>query len=124
MDIGKSSHWHIICKGTGGNMGRDGGQTGGYRETVILLGTYNIRNGRNGGLDSVMRVMSQYNLDLGFFQQKKVPDRIHTCVSAGYRILSVDTPKCHRRGVAVFYWYAPHFQVEVFQLHGPNMSIF
>ena len=64
MDIGKSSHWHIICKGTGGNMGRDGGQTGGYRETVILFGTYNIRNGRNGGLDSVMRVMSQYNLDL------------------------------------------------------------
>ena len=49
-------------------MGRGGGQTGGYRETVIPFMTYNIRNGINGGLDSVMRLMSQSNLDLGLFQ--------------------------------------------------------
>ena len=42
-------------------MGRGGGWTGWYGETMILFGMYNIRNGRNGGLDSALRVMSKSN---------------------------------------------------------------
>ena len=49
-------------------MGRGRGRTEGYGETVILFGAYNIRNGGNSLLDSVLRVMSQSNLDLGLFQ--------------------------------------------------------
>ena len=40
-------------------MGSGRGWTGGYGETMILFGMYNIRNGRNGGLDSALSVMSQ-----------------------------------------------------------------
>ena len=40
-------------------MGRGGGRTVGYGETVIHFGTYDIRNGRNGGLESALRVFSQ-----------------------------------------------------------------
>ena len=105
-------------------MGRVRGWIFGYRETVILLGVYNICNGRNCLLESSLRVMSQSNLDLGLFQYTKVPNRIHTRVSAGYHVLAVDALRWHRRGVAVFYKDAPHFQFEAYQPHGPNVSIF
>ena len=49
-------------------MGRGGGRMVGYGETVILFGTYNISNGINSVLESVLRVISQSNLDLGLFQ--------------------------------------------------------
>ena len=34
----------------------------------MLFGTYNIHNIRNGGLDSVLRGISQANMDMGIFQ--------------------------------------------------------
>ena len=37
-------------------------------EVLIKFGTYNIRNGRNGGLESALRGMAQANIDLGVFQ--------------------------------------------------------
>ena len=52
-------------------MGRGGGRMGGYGETVILFGTYNISNGINSVLESVLRVMSQSNLDLGLFNRPR-----------------------------------------------------
>ena len=35
---------------------------------TIRFGTYNIRNDRNGGLESALRGVSQANMDLGIFQ--------------------------------------------------------
>ena len=45
---------------------------------MIRFGTYNIQNGRNRVLGSVVRDMAQANLDLGFFQETKVTDGVHT----------------------------------------------
>ena len=54
------------------------------RGTVpIRFGTYNIRNGRNGELESALRGMSQANMDLGIYQATKVTDSIDTRGSAG-----------------------------------------
>ena len=39
----------------------------------IRFGTYNICNGRNGGLELALRGMTQANIDLGIFQEKKIP---------------------------------------------------
>ena len=69
-------------------------------------------------------VVYQAKLDLGFFQETNVPDGIHMYMSADYRVHAVDAPRCHRGGVAIFLWDAPHFQVEAFQPYGPNMKIF
>ena len=52
-------------------------------EVPIRFGTYNIRNGRNGGMDSALRGMSQANMDLGIFQETKYTDGIYTRESAG-----------------------------------------
>ena len=58
--------------------------TGDYtkEEVPIRFGTYNIRNGRNGGLESALQGMSQANMDLGIFQETKCTDEIYTCESA------------------------------------------
>ena len=52
----KGVHCSRMCRSTGRST----------RGTVpIRFGTYNIRNGRNGGLESALRGMSQANMDLG-----------------------------------------------------------
>ena len=85
------------------------------------LGTYNIRNGRNGGLDSALRGMAQANMDLGIFQETKCTDGIHTRASAGYSVIVTDAPSRHRGGVAVFHRPSPHFAVEAVQQFGSNV---
>ena len=90
----------------------------------IMFGTYNIRNGRNGGLVSAFRGMSQANMDLGIFQGKKVTDGIYTLGSAGYSVVATDAPSRRRVRVAVFHRPEPHFAVETVQQFGPNVVNF
>ena len=69
----------------------------------IRFGTYNIRNRRNGGLESALQGMAQANMDLGIFQETKCTEGIYTRDSAEYRVVTMDGPSRHRGGVAVFY---------------------
>ena len=78
----------------------------------IRFGTYNIRNGRNWGLELALRGMAQANMDLGIFQETKCTDGIYTRESARYSVVATDAPSCHRGRVAVFYRSSPHFGVE------------
>ena len=57
----------------------------------IKFGTYNIRNGRNGGLEAALRGMDQANLDMGILQEIKITNSVYTRVSA----------RCVRRDNAV-----------------------
>ena len=87
----------------------------------IRFGTYNIRNGRNGGLESAIRGVSKANMDLGIFQEIKCTDGIYTHESAGYSVVATDVPSQHCGRVAVFYRPSPHFAVEVVRQFGPNV---
>ena len=88
---------------------------------LIRFGTYNIHNSYNGGLDSALRGISQANMELGIFQEKKVTDGIYTRGSAGYSVVATETPSQHCIGVAVFHHPALHFAVEDVQKFGPNV---
>ena len=57
-----------------------------------LIGTYNIRNARNGGLEAALRGMEQANLNMGILQETNITDRVYTRASAGYRIVATDAP--------------------------------
>ena len=70
-------------------------------EVPIKFGTYNIRNGRNGGLESALRGIAQTNIDLGVFQETKCTDGIYTRESAGYRVVATDAPSRHCGGVVI-----------------------
>ena len=83
----KRVSWSCMCRSTEKLM----------RGTVpIRFVTYNIRNGRNRGLESALREMSQANMDLGIFQETKVTDGIYTCGLAGYSVVATDAPSRHR----------------------------
>ena len=87
----------------------------------IRFGTYNISNGRNGGLEVALRGGSQAKMDLGILQETKLTDGIYTHWLAGYSVVAKDTPSRHRGGVAIFYRPAPHFAVEAVRKFGPNV---
>ena len=93
-------------------------------EVPIIFGTYNIRNGSNGGLESALRGMSQASMDLGIFQETKCTDGIYTRKSAGYRVVATDAPIRQRGGVALFYRPSPLFEVEAVQEYRPNFLSF
>ena len=78
----------------------------------IRFGTYNIRNGRNGELESALHRISQANMDLGIFQDTKCTEGIYTRQSAGYSVVATDAPSRHRGAVALFYRPSPLFAVE------------
>ena len=108
----KGNRWSGMCSRTGQPMSGT---------VLIRFGTYNICNGRNGGLESALRGMSQANMDLGIFQEKKLTDGIYTRGSAGYSVVATDTSSRHRGGVAIFHRPAPHFVVEAVQQFEPNV---
>ena len=58
----------------------------------IRFGTYNIRNGRNGGLELALRGMAQANMDLDIFQETECTEGIYTCELAEYSIVDTDAP--------------------------------
>ena len=93
-------------------------------EVPITFSTYNIRNGRNEGLESALRGMFQANMDLGILQETKCTDGIYTRESARYCIISMDAPSRHRSGVALFYRPSPLFVVEAVRQYGPNAMRF
>ena len=87
----------------------------------IRLGTYNIRNRRNIGLEAALRGVSQSNMDLGILRETKLTDGIYTFGSAGYSVVTTDAPSRHRGGVTIFHRPAPHFTVEAVRKYGPNV---
>ena len=95
-----------------------------WRQVRSVFGTYNIRNGRKGGLESALRGMSQANVDLGIFQEKKVTTGIYTRESSGYRVVALEAPSAYIGGVALFYCAAEHFFVKALQIHVANVASF
>ena len=61
-------------------------------KVLIRFGTYNIRNGRNGGLEAALRGVSHTNMDLGILKETKLTDGIYTRGSAGYSVVATDMP--------------------------------
>ena len=87
----------------------------------IRFGTYNISNGRNGGLEAAMRGISQANMDLGILQETKFTDGVYTRGSDSYSVIATDAPSRHRGDVALFYRSEPHFVVEAVENFVPNV---
>ena len=58
----------------------------------IRFGTYNIRNGQNGGLESVLRGVGQENVDVGVFQDTKLTEGIYTRKSDRDKVVATPAP--------------------------------
>ena len=105
-----------------GPLRRNRGST--EEEVPIKFSTYNIRNGRNGGLEAELRGMDQANMDLGVMQEKNITNGVYTRASAGYRVVATDAPSRHRGGIALFYREGAGFAVKEVRPYGPNVISF
>eukprot|EP00978_Attheya_sp_CCMP212_P005624 scaffold12601_cov43-Attheya_sp.AAC.1 len=98
----------------------------GEKMSTIRLASYNISNGRAGGLEAALHAMTQANVVVGVFQETKLTDGIYTQASSGYKgVLALDAPSNHQGGVALFWRDSPHWQVEAYQAYtSPNVVFF
>ncbi len=64
---------------------------------------YNIRSGRDGGVESALQAMDGIGADLGIPMETKVTDGIYTRKSSGYSIVVLNTPSTHQGGIALFW---------------------
>ena len=97
---------------------------GGRKRTLICLGSYNIRNRGNGGLDYAIRGMDQANLELGVLQDIKVKDGFYTRRSSGNIFFTIDVPSRQHVRVLVFYYTLPRFSKEALHQFGTNLISF
>ena len=91
---------------------------------MIQFRLYNIRNGRNGGLDSALRTMDQASIELGVLEETKINERIYTQELSWYRVVALDALNWHRGGVNFSYRELLHFAVKNHQKQGPNVVKF
>ena len=80
-----------------------GGGGADKKEEMIRFGSYNIRNGLNGSLESAMCGMAQVNIDLGILHETKITDIIYTRFLAGFCVVETDAPSRHRRASRFFF---------------------
>ena len=90
---------------------------------MIRFCTFNIRNGRNGGLESALCGVSQGLVYCGVLNETKLTKLFYTREYSGFLVMATEATSVHRGGIAVFYREAEHFAIEELRLHGPNFII-
>jgi hypothetical protein len=78
----------------------------------VVVATYNIRNGCNGGLESALRAMEAMEVDIGVFLESKVTSGIYTQSLSGYSVVASDAPSAHQGGIALFWRPNKSYKVE------------
>ena len=98
--------------------------SGTERSGNFRVGTYNIRSGRAGGMESALRAMDACGVDLGIFQETKLTDEYYTRNSSGYKVLATKAASAWSGGIALFYREHASFEVEEEKVWGQNVMSF
>ncbi len=69
----------------------------------VALALFNIRSGRNGGLEAALRAMDQLGVDIGFLMETKLTGGIYTRHSSGYDVLALNATSSSSGGIALFW---------------------
>ncbi len=90
----------------------------------IVVASWNIRNGRNGRLESALRAIEAMGVDIGILLETKVTGGVYTCFLSGYSIIASDAASAHQVGIALFWRSNKSYKVEDWCVHGPNVLSF
>ena len=90
-----------MCVPMGGRT-REGQGVRRWTEKMVRFGTFNIRNGRNGGLESALRGLAQGRVDCGILQETKITNRFYTRESSGFWVMAMAALSAYCGGVAIF----------------------
>ena len=86
--------------------------------TTISICTWNIRSGRNGGLESACRALDLSNVAVAVLQETKITTDAYTKLSSGYRVQASKATSFRQGGVA------SDFLLEEQRFFGPNVVAF
>jgi hypothetical protein len=87
----------------------------------LVIGTWNIQNGRNKRLETALQALGVVGVDIGFLQETKLTDGIYRRFSLDYHVLATNAVSRTQGGVALVYRALPFWQVESAVLHRPNV---
>ena len=87
----------------------------------VALASFNIRSGRNGGLEAALRAMDQLEVDIGFLMETKLTGGIYTRHSSGYDVLASNATSSSSGGIALFWRGNISYEVEETRIWGPNV---
>ena len=92
---------------------------------TLSVATWNIRSGRNGGLESACRALDSLGVDVAVLQETKLTGGIYTRLSSGYSIVATDAPSSHQGGIALA-WKddGDAFEVEATRIWHPHVLSF
>lgn len=91
---------------------------------TFSVGTWNIRDGRGGGLEAACRALEAANIDVCVLQETKISNGIHTRYSSGYYVACSVAPNPHQGGVALCYRDHAGYELEEHKFYGPNVLSF
>ena len=89
----------------------------------VALASFNIRSGRNGGLEAALRAMDQLGVDIGFLMETKLTGGIYTQHSSGYDVLASNATSSSSGGVALFWRGNISYEVEETGSGGPTLFL-
>jgi hypothetical protein len=90
----------------------------------ITVATWNIRNSRDGGLESALLAIEAMDVNLRVFLVTKLTGGIYTWNSSGYSVVASNAPSAHKGGSALFWQANKMYKVEDWRIHGPNVLSF
>ena len=92
---------------------------------TMAIATWNIRSGRNGGLEVAAQALDQMGVGVAVVQETKVMDGKHTRCTSGYKVIALSTPSWRQGGIALL-WKDENaaFKVEVARIRMTNVLTF
>jgi exonuclease III len=78
---------------------------------LIIIGTYNIRNGRAGNLEGGLREMNKMNMDIFMLTETKLANEKHTKRSFGYDVVATKSRLKAQGGAALTYRASEYWTV-------------
>ena len=91
---------------------------------LFTVTSYNIQSGRNGGLESALRVMKQMGVDCGVILETKLTKGVYTRWSSGYNVRSTHAPSKWQGGISLFWRTSGTYEIEEVEIRGPNVLSF
>ena len=87
----------------------------------VVLASFNIQSGHNGGLESALRAMDNLGVELGFLVETKLTAGIYTRFSSGYSVLTSEAPSAWQGGIALFWRDNNLYKIKETQIWGSNV---
>jgi exonuclease III len=93
-------------------------------ETTFSVVTWNIRNGRNGGIESACRALAQMKANIAVLQETKLTQGIYTRHSSGFSVVASEAPSAHQGGLALCWKESPLYELEEWKFWSPHVLSF